>query len=353
MSKGSTLSEVARLAGVSPITASRAIRGKGYVSEAARARIMEAAAQLNYTPDMLARRMRGDRSKLLGVFVNNYGPVVMHEIIRTISERARALGYDLLLFNAERFDSPARSGTCDMLTKLCDGVVLVMPTADDAFLATIERQQLACVLIGFDARQLAVPTIVPDNRGGARTAVEHLLALGHRRIAFIAGNPATGQSGQRQQGYVDAMQAAGLEVDPALVVDGAFVQPGGFAATGRLLDLPAPPTAIFAANDEMAFGAIDAINSRGLKVPQDISVVGFDDIPTAGYVFPRLTTIHQPFDAMAERAVAELVALIEGAAPAAARIVFPTSLARRDSTAAAEVAAVKAGPAPAKRKGAR
>ena len=335
MAKGSKLSEVARLAGVSPITASRAIRGTGYVSEEARTRIMAAAAELNYTPDMLARRMRGDKSKLLGVFVNNYGPVVMHEIIRAIGESARALGYDLLLFNAERFDSPARMGTCDMLTKLCDGVMLVMPGIDDGFLATVERRQLPCVVIGFDARQLAMPTVVPDNRGGARTAVEHLLALGHRRIAFIAGNLRTGQSGQRQQGYVDALQAAGLEVDPALVADGAFNQPSGFAATQDLLDLAQPPTAIFAANDEMAFGAIDAIASRGFKVPQDISVVGFDDIPTAGYVFPRLTTIHQPFEAMSERAVAELVALIEGRPVAHERIVFPTSLMRRDSTAAA------------------
>jgi LacI family transcriptional regulator len=335
MAKGSKLSEVARLAGVSPITASRAIRGTGYVSEEARTRIMAAAAELNYTPDMLARRMRGDKSKLLGVFVNNYGPVVMHEIIRAIGESARSLGYDLLLFNAERFDSPARMGTCDMLTKLCDGVMLVMPGTDDGFLATVERRQLPCVVIGFDARQLAMPTVVPDNRGGARTAVEHLLALGHRRIAFIAGNPRTGQSGERRQGYVDALQAAGLEVDPALVADGAFNQPSGFAATQRLLDLAQPPTAIFAANDEMAFGAIDAVASRGFKVPQDISVVGFDDIPTAGYVFPRLTTIHQPFEAMSERAVVELVALIEGRPVAHERIVFPTSLMRRDSTAAA------------------
>lgn len=344
MAKGSKLSEVARLAGVSPITASRAIRGTGYVSEEARTRILAAAQQLNYTPDMLARRMRGERSKLIGVFVNNYGPVVTHEIIRAIGDSARAVGYDLLLFSAERFDSPARTGTCDMLTKLCDGVVLVMPTADDGFLATIERRQLACVLIGFDARQPALPVVVPDNRGGARTAVEHLLALGHRRIAFIAGNPHTGQSGQREQGYVDALRAAGVELDPALMMNGAFSQAGGFAATVRLLELAQPPTAIFAANDEMAFGAIDAIASRGLKVPQHVSVVGFDDIPTANYVFPRLTSIHQPFEAMGERAVAELVALIEGATPGPARIVFPTSLTRRDSTAAAGTGAVSPSP---------
>jgi len=337
MAKASKLSEVARLAGVAPITASRAIRGTGYVSDAARERIMAAAAQLNYTPDMLARRMRGDRSKLIGVFMNNYGPVVLHELVRAIGEQARKRDYDLLLFNADRFDSPDRMTTCATLGKLCDGLLLLMPTADDRFLDVVERQQLNCALVFFDARQLALPTIVLENRIGGRRAVEHLIGLGHRRIAFIAGTKRTGQSAERERGYADALAAAGIAVDPALVVDGAFNQPGGFAATLRLLDLAAPPTAIFAANDEMAFGAIDAVASRGLKVPADVSVVGFDDISTASHVFPRLTTIHQPYEALAERAVREVVEMIEGRPPAAARIAFATELVVRDST----------GPAPA------
>ena len=337
MAKASKLSEVARLAGVAPITASRAIRGTGYVSDAARERIMAAAAQLNYTPDMLARRMRGDKSKLIGVFMNNYGPVVLHELVRAIGEQARKRDYDLLLFNADRFDSPDRMTTCATLSKLCDALLLLMPTADDRFLDVVERQQLNCALVFFDARQLALPTIVLENRLGARRAVEHLLGLGHRRIAFIAGTKRTGQSAERERGYTEALAAAGIAVDPRLVVDGAFNQPGGFAATRRLLELDAPPTAIFAANDEMAFGAIDAIASRGLKVPGDVSVVGFDDISTASHVFPRLTTMHQPYEALAERAVQEVVEMIEGRPPAAARIAFATELVVRDST----------GPAPA------
>ncbi|WP_159627686.1 LacI family DNA-binding transcriptional regulator [Massilia puerhi] len=332
MAKASKLSEVARLAGVAPITASRAIRGTGYVSEAARERIMAAAAQLNYTPDMLARRMRGDKSKLIGVFMNNYGPVVLHELVRAIGEQARKRDYDLLMFNADRFDSPDRMTTCATLSKLCDGLLLLLPTADDRFLDVLERQQLNCALVFFDARQLALPTIVLENRAGARTAVEHLLGLGHRRIAFIAGTKRTGQSAERERGYAEALAAAGIAVDPALVVDGAFNQPGGFAAALRLLALPTPPSAIFAANDEMAFGAIDAIASRGLKVPADISVVGFDDISTASHVFPRLTTMHQPYQALAERAVQEVVEMIEGRPPAAARIAFATELVVRDST---------------------
>lgn len=332
MRKASKLSEVAKIAGVSPITASRAIRGTGYVSEAARARIMAAAAQLNYTPDMLARRMRGDKSNLLGVFVNHYGSLVLHELTKAISDEARQQGYDIVLFNAERFDSPARAATCNMLSKLCDGVLLLLPSFEDRYLDVLEKQGLPCVFVSFDARPVSLPVVVVENRAAARQAVEYLLGLGHRRIAFIAGTPGTGQSAERQKGYADALQAAALPVDPALMMEGGFMQSGGYAATERLLALDQPPTAIFAANDEMAFGAIDAAHSLGMAVPEQMSVMGFDDIPTASGVFPPLTTMRQPVSDMAASAVGEVIALIQGGAVAAKRIAFPLELVVRQST---------------------
>ncbi len=332
MRKASKLSEVAKIAGVSPITASRAIRGVGYVSEAARGRIMAAAAQLNYTPDMLARRMRGDRSNLIGVFVNNYGSLVLHEITRLISAAARERGYDILLFNAERFDRPGRAETCDMLSKLCDGLLLPMPNGADGYLDVIEQQKVPCVLVNFDAREVRLPVVALQNRLGARAAVDHLLALGHRRIAFIAGTAGTGQSAERQLGYAEALTAAGIGVDPALVVEGAFVQTGGNAAAGRLLALTDPPTAIFAANDEMAYGAIDAAHSRGLKVPADLSVIGFDDIPLSSHIFPPLTTMRQPLAELTARAVSDVVAQIQGLDVAPVKTAFPMELVIRQST---------------------
>ena len=330
--KTSKLSEVAKLAGVSPITASRAIRGVGYVSEAARAKIMAAAAQLNYTPDPFARRMRGDKSNLIGVFVNNYGSLVLHELIKAISHEARMSGYDLIVFNAERFDRPGRIETSDMLSKLCDGLLLLLPNGADGFLDVVERLHFPCVLVNFDARPMNMPVVVAENRIGARTGVEHLLSLGHRRIGFIAGTAGTGQSAERQQGYIEALTAAGVDVDPALLVEGLFIQGGGYTAAEQLLSLAEPPTAIFCANDEMAFGAIDAINSKGLKVPDDISVVGFDDISTSRSVFPALTTIRQPFVEMAARAVSEVVALIQGKEVHSEKISFATDIVIRNST---------------------
>jgi LacI family transcriptional regulator len=332
MSKPSKLSEVAKIAGVSPITASRAIRGNGYVSEAARTRVMAAAAQLNYTPDVLARRMRGDKSKLIGVFVNHYGSLVLHEITKAISDEARRQGYDILLFNAERFDLPGRMDTCAMLSKLCDGMLLLMPNLEDSYLDVVERQRSPCVFVSFDARPMKLPVVVVENRLGARTAVEHLLSLGHKRIAFIGGTAGTGQGAERLKGYNDALEAAGVARDPALAVPGDFAQTGGYSATERLLALSDPPTAIFAANDEMAFGAIDAIHSRGLTVPDDISVIGFDDIAISSFIHPPLTTMRQPHVDMAARAVSEVIALIEGGEIESRRIGFPMQLVVRGST---------------------
>ncbi|HEY9107183.1 MAG TPA: LacI family DNA-binding transcriptional regulator [Roseateles sp.] len=332
MRKPSKLSEVAKLAGVAPITASRAIRGEGYVSEDARARILEAAAQLNYTPDMVARRMRGEKSRLIGVFVNNFGSLVLHETTKAISNEARARGYDIVLFNAERFDVADRAGTRDMLAQLCAGLILPMPNGEDRYLAELEKQHLPCVFVNFVARAVNVPVVAMENQQGARAVMTHLLSLGHRRIAFIAGSPYTGQSAEREAAYVDALREAGIPHDPALVVPGAFIQTGGYAATERLLALPSPPTAIFAANDEMAFGAIDAIHSRGMRVPEHISVAGFDDIPTSSYVHPPLTTVRQPLEAICARAVHELLELIEGREVEPRRISFPLELVVRQST---------------------
>ncbi|MBB3222766.1 LacI family DNA-binding transcriptional regulator [Pseudoduganella umbonata] len=338
MRKTSKLSEVAKIAGVSPITASRAIRGVGYVSESARARIMEAAAQLNYTPDMLARRMRGDKSNLIGVFVNNYGSLVLHEVTRAISTEARARGYDILLFNAERFDSPARAGTVDMLSKLCDGLLLVMPNGADGYLDVLEQHRMPCVLVHYDARPVNLPVMALENRNGARMAVEHLLALGHRRIAFLAGTSATGQSAEREKGYKDALRAAGIRADASLIVGGAFNQAAGHAAAQQLLALNRPPTAIFAANDEMAYGAIDAIHSRGMKVPGDISVIGFDDIPLSSHVFPPLTTMRQPLAELAARAVGDVVTMAQGGTVPPERVPFAMELVIRQSTGPAATA---------------
>jgi LacI family transcriptional regulator len=207
-----------------------------------------------------------------------------------------------------------------------------MPNVEDGYLGELEHRKLPCVFVNFDARAMALPVVAIENRKGARTAVEHLLSLGHRRIAFIAGSSHTGQSAERQAAYVEALNDAGIAADPALIVAGRFAQAGGREATLQLLALPEPPTAIFAANDEMAYGAIDAIHSQGLRVPDDISVVGFDDIATSSHIHPPLTTMRQPLAELSACAVGELMALIEGRNVEAKKIALPLELVVRQST---------------------
>jgi LacI family transcriptional regulator len=335
MQKAVRLSDVAKAAGVSLNTASRAIRADGYVSDDARQRVLAAAEQLRYRPNVLARRMRGDKARLIGVFVNGIGWAVVQKLVAAISDEARRLDFDLVIFDAYNFSDPHRVGTSDMLRGLCDGLVIVLPNNADSYLEVLEREQAPVVLLNFDARPIDLPVIVGDNRAGGRMAVEHLLALGHRRIAFIAGTSATGQSTARQQGYADALEAAGIAVDPGLLEGAGFEQRYAIPATERLLALPDPPTAIFAANDQMAIGAIEAIGARGLRVPDDISVVGFDDIELASYVQPTLTTVRQPLADMGVRAVGVLCDRLRGRFDAG-RSVFPAEFVPRQSTGPAK-----------------
>ena len=332
MQKTSTLTEVAEEAGVSLITASRALRGVGRVAKETRERVLAAAAKLDYTPDMLAQKMRGGNSGLVGVFVNGFRSLVMHELLSAINDEARRLGFDLIVFNADHFDDARRAGTAEMLRKLCDGLLLLLPDANDGLLDRLERAHAPCVLVSFAARPIDLPVVLGSNRLAARAAVDHLLGLGHRRIAFIAGTSFTGQSEERLRGYEDALRAAGIAPDPVFLRQGDFNDASGFVETQALLALPQPPTAIFAANDSMAFGAMDAISTAGKKVPDDLSIVGFDDVIRAAFVHPRLTTVRQPLNEIAVRAVAELGNAIRSGRADGFRIELPARLVIREST---------------------
>jgi LacI family transcriptional regulator len=331
MQKTSTLTEVAEAAGVSIITASRALRGVGRVAEETRQRVLAAAAKLDYTPDVLAQKMRGGSSSMIGVFINGFASLVMHELLSAINDEAMRQGFDLLVFNAQHFDDARRAGPAETVRKLCDGLLLILPSSTDGFLAKLERSTTPCVLVNF-ARPINLPVVCGANRSAAKAAVDHLVALGHRKIAFIAGKSFTGQSEERQQGYEDALKAAGIAVNPDWIRQGEFNDVSGFVQARALLALKDRPTAIFAANDGMAFGALDAVSAAGLSVPGDISVVGFDDVIRAEFVHPKLTTVRQPLNEIAVRAVRELVDAIRDGRTDGFRIEMPARLVVREST---------------------
>lgn len=330
MGKSATLTEVALRAGVSVITASRALRGESNVAEPTRKKVLIAARELDYTPDVVAQTMRGGYSKLIGVFLMGFRSHVHHELLVGIDREANLRGYDLMVLNAANYDTGRTAGV-DTMLKLCDGVMWLLPNASHKLMGKLERSTLPCVLINY-ARPSDMPVVIGANHVGARNLVNHLIELGHREIAFVAGTPYSGQSMERQRGYEEALREAGIAVRTEFVANGDFVYESGIAATRSLLALPDPPTAIFCANDSMAMGALHAALALGLQVPADVSVCGFDDVPSAATMMPALTTVRQPLDDIGVRAVDELIGLIGGRVRAASRTELPARLVIRGST---------------------
>ena len=331
-----TSHDVARKAGVSVMTVSRAMSGEGYVAEKTREKVLAAARELGYTPNLSARMMKGSRTNVIGVLVNDLLSTVINEIVGAVSVSLRKCGMDLIIYNSiEDLGASGRSGVQQMLRNHCDGLLFVLPRLSEGYIEYLEGSSQPTVLVNYCRTDTTLPVVGGANYAGGVTAAEYLLGLGHRRIGFIAGSPHTGQSQERERGYKAALKKAGVRSDRALVAQGDFGQRSGFEGAQKLLRLPDPPTAIFAANDDMAIGAINAAHSLGLRVPDDVSVVGFDDIPSASHLHPRLTTLRQPLADISEAAVMELVRRINNAEGQQHRIDFPCELVVRESTAAA------------------
>jgi LacI family transcriptional regulator len=333
-----TLNDVAAIAGVSVMTVSRALSGDGYVAEKTRARILEVVAKLGYTPNLSAKMMKGSRTNVVGVLINDLNSAVINSIVGVISACLRDAGKDMFIYNAIEDLGTPNNRSSQLLQGLCDGVLLVMPRMRDGHIEVLERIKLPILLINYCRTETTLPVVGGDNYVGAREAVRHLLALGHTRIGFIAGSLYSGQGSVRQRGYSDALSEAGIAMDMRLVADGNFSRSSGFDACTTLLSLAEAPTALFAANDEMALGAIDAARARGLDVPADLSIIGFDDIAAASQSHPALSTVRQPLDQISQIAVRELLGRINGTPGQQTRIELPSELVLRAST----------GPAPRK-----
>lgn len=332
---GVTLVDVAKLAGVSVMTVSRALSGDGYTSEEMKLKVNAAVQQLGYVPNAVARLMKGGKTGVIGVVVNDLSSAVIHSFVTALSEEVRDIEMDMFIYNSLGDLGQGRGKRLsEMLHGLWDGLIFVLPRMTDDYLDELEKSDSPIVLINYFCRDTPLPVISGDNVNGAQDAVSHLIDLGHRRIAFVRGMAYTGQSELRERGYRLALAAAGIEFDPTLVADGDFSEAAGLEAGRLLLDSHSPPTAIFAGNDSMAMGCIRAIREKGLEVPQDISVVGFDDIPAAALAHPPLTTLRHPVGAMAKAAVQELVRRIKKQPGRRQRIEFPSEFIVRESTAA-------------------
>jgi len=333
-----TIRDVARAAEVSVATVSRVVNATGQVREATERRVREAIGRLEYVPHGGARSLTMRRTHVIGLVLPEMYGDFFSEIIRGVDRVARPAGYHVLV-SGSHSDPAETEAVLHALHGRVDGLVLMMPGPEIGRLARGLPRQTPAILLNA-AGPTALPTLRIDNRRGARLAVDHLLDLGHRRIAHVRGPEGNADAAERRLGYREALADRGVAAEAWLELPGDFREESGFAAGQRLAELVPRPTAVFAANDAMAIGCLAGLRARGLEVPADLSLVGFDDVPNARYLTPALTTVRVPIAEVGSRATERLLRLLsspedEGGGQ---EVVVPT-LSIRASTRAASPAA--------------
>ena len=326
-----TIIDVAQRAGVSYATVSRVINNEAYVKEATRQRVLQALIDLDYVANRQARSLRGGRTHMIGLLVRDLGTGYIGEIIRGIDLELSERQYDLLLYTTHGRGRRESDYVATLTRGMVDGLLLVLPRTPEAYLAKLRQAHFPHVLIDHQGVDMAGPAVGASNWQGGYDATTYLIGLGHRRIGLITGDLGLGCAVDRREGYCKALCTHGLAVDPALIVMGDFSQTAGYNGAQQLLALPSAPTALFASNDMMAFGAMEAVREHGLRIPEDLSILGFDDIPQAASVHPALTTVRQPLDEMGRVATQLLFTYLENPNHPEERKALPTQLVIRNS----------------------
>ncbi|CAL9533608.1 HTH-type transcriptional repressor CytR [Streptomyces sp. enrichment culture] len=326
-----TITAIAREAGVSVPTVSRVVNGRSDVAPDTRARVEDLLRQYGYRRRTVAP---GDRAALLDLVFNDLDSPWAVEIIRGVEEVAHASGVGTVVSAIHDRAGAARQWMKNLRARASDGVILVTSALEPVLHKELHRLGVPLVVIDpAGSPALDAPTIGATNWAGGMAATGHLLELGHRRIGFIAGPPRLLCSRARLDGYRSALEDAGVPVDDELIVPGDFYHESGFTGCETLMALPEPPTAVFAASDQMALGAIEALRRKGLRVPQDVSVVGFDDLPEMRWSAPPLTTVRQPLAEMGKMAARTVLRQAQGGDIDAPRLELATELVVRASTA--------------------
>ncbi len=326
-----TIIDVAAQAGVSFGTVSRVINDDVHVKKETRERVLKTMQRLGFVANRQARSLAGGKSNSVGLLVPDLGTGYIGEIIRGIDAELSLTGLDLILYTTHRTASKESNYVTNLATGMVDGLLLVLPRNPADFIGHLTGRKFPFVLIDHQGAGCDCPAVGATNWQGGYNATEYLIQLGHTRIGFITGSMDLGCSVDRLDGYRSALRTNHIPEVSELIYQGDFSQPDGYAGASFLLDQPDPPTAIFASNDVMAMGVMDAVRNRNLRIPEDISIVGFDDIPQASYIHPALTTINQPLEKMGRVAAQMLVDLLHHPEKVANRIELPTQLVVRDS----------------------
>lgn len=328
MAKRITIGDVAAQAGVSVATVSKVLNGRYGVAQDTATRVKAVIEELGYEASLIARSLRSSRTNVIGILVADFEPFSA-ELLKGAALAIRGSGYEVVVYSGghghdhagwERRYMSRLSGT------LTDGTILVTPTVVDVV------NDAPVVAVDAHTGTSGLPTVSSDNLKGAIVATEHLIRLGHRRIGFLAGRPDLESAQLREQGYRQALGAAGIVIDPELVLVGGYTAADAAAPARQLLQMDDPPSAVFAANDLSAIETIEAAQALGLRVPDDVSVVGFDNVPESALIDPPLTTIDQSIQQMGFEAVRLLIALIEDPSRPPVHVTLPTELVVRQSS---------------------
>jgi LacI family transcriptional regulator len=316
------IKDVAAEAGVSVATVSRVLNSHPSVSEEARGRVLAAVEALGYRPNAVARSLRTAQTRTLGLVISDVLNPYFTELARFVEEEARALGYSVIIGNADERPELQDHHIRTLIDRRIDGLLVSPADGGSPVLRDV-------ALSGTPMPGIDVPVVRADGTGAVKDLVAHLHGLGHRRLAIIAGPAATTTGNERVEAFRDAMRELGLALPDAYIGQGDFQAASGRRATEGFLGLPEPPEVVFAADNLMALGALDAIRARGLRVPDDIALAAFDDIPWFVHTDPPITAIAQPTADLARAAVRALADLIEGRTPQS--VTLPARLVARRS----------------------
>jgi LacI family transcriptional regulator len=330
-----TLKDVARRAGVHPGTASRAlnVETRALVNGETAERVLAAAEELGYRPNPIARGLKTSRSYTVGVLIPDLTNPLFPPIVRGIQDRLEEAAYTPLIANTDNDPDRERADFEAMRARQVDGLITATARRDHGLPPDLEQVSLPVVLVNRRLEDGARPSVVADDRKGVGLAVEHLISLGHRRIAHLAGPQELSTGHLRHDGFIAAMRDAGVEPDPELVLVGsAFVESEGERLCNELLDRGLEVTAIVAGNDLMAVGCYDAFVERGIDCPAEISVVGYNDMPFVGWFSPPLTTIHLPHYEIGVRAAELLLDQLREPEIEPAQVMLDPELVVRGST---------------------
>lgn len=331
-----TIADIARIAKVSKTTVSRVLNNKPYVEAKTKQRILDIIEETGFMPQHSAISLAGGKTNIIGLLVPSLSSPYSLTVIQGVAEKIAAESFDLMLYTTGLTEKNQKRFIQKLSKKVVDGLVVLLPRESADLEKELFSSDLPIVLIDHRGINTDVPTIAVTNEKGGYDATTYLVSLGHRSIGFVTGVLDFGCSMERLEGYKVALASHDIAFESRFVIPGDFTASSGYAAAKSLMDLENPPTAIFCSNDEMAIGAMKAVQDMGLRVPYDVSIIGFDDISKASIVDPPLTTIRQPLLEMGENAATLVVDLINGTKIHKTCVVLQTELVVRGSCARRE-----------------